>query len=107
MYKYHKNYDYTPESMEGYFDGEISILILNNNYRGKGIGKKMLLEIFEKAKNSGMKNIQILTDQASNYEFYEHLGCQKVYETTVNSGELNKQGVLVEKEQGYIYEKKL
>ena len=106
MYKYHKNYNYTPENMKGYFDGEISILILNNDYRGKGIGKKMILEIFEKAKNSGMKNIQILTDESSNYKFYEHLGCKKVYETTIYSGEPSgKKGNF--ESQGYVYEKKL
>ena len=106
MYKYHKNYNYIPENMKGYFDGEIPIIILNNGYRGKGIGKKMILEIFEKAKNSGMKNIQILTDESSNYKFYEHLGCKKVYETTIYSGEPNgKKGNF--ESQGYVYEKKL
>lgn len=106
MYKYHKNYNYIPENMEGYFDGEISILIINNDYRGKGIGKKMILEIFEKAKNSGMKNIQILTDESSNYKFYEHLGCKKVYETTIHNGEPSgEKGEF--KSQGYVYEKKL
>ena len=105
MYNYHKNYNYTPENMEEYFDGEISILILNKNYRGKGIGKKMLLEIFDKAKKNNMKNIQILSDESSNYKFYENLGCKKVYETTIYNGEPGKNGNSY-KEQGYIYEKK-
>lgn len=106
MYNYHKNYNFIPENMESYFDGEISILILSKDYRGKGIGKKMLFGIFEKAKKSGMKNIQILTDESSNYEFYEHLGCKRVYETTIYYGDptvTNNNW----KEQGYVYEKKL
>lgn len=106
MYNYYKNYNYIPENMESYFDGEISILILSKDYRGKGIGKKMLFGIFEKAKKSGMKNIQILTDESSNYEFYEHLGCKRVYETTIYYGDptvTNNNW----KEQGYVYEKKL
>ena len=38
IYKY--NNDYTPEELDDYFDGEISILIIDSNYRVKGIGKK-------------------------------------------------------------------
>lgn len=105
MLKYHNEYDYVPEDMKDYFDGEISILILDNNYRGKGIGKKMLLEIFEKAQKNGMRNLQILSDESSNYEFYEHLGCTRVYETTIYYGEPGKNGNHLQ-EQGYIYEKK-
>ena len=40
IYKYNNDYDYTPEELDDYFDGEISILIIDSNYRGKGIGKK-------------------------------------------------------------------
>ena len=105
MLKYYNEYDYVPENMKDYFDGEISILILDNNYRGKGLGKKMLLEIFEKAQKNGMRNLQILSDESCNYEFYEHLGCTRVYEKTIYYGEPGKNGNHW-KEQGYIYEKK-
>lgn len=105
IYKYYNDYDYTPEELNDYFDGEISILILNSGYRGRGIGKKMLLKIFEYAKNDNMKNIQILTDESCNFKFYEACGCKKVYEKVISNGEPDKYGN-ISREMGYIYEKR-
>lgn len=104
--EYENNYNYIPEELKNYFDGEVSILIVDENYRGKKIGKKMLLEIFELAKKDNMKNLQIVTDESCNYKFYENLGCQKVYETIVENKEMGK----IENkytEKAFIYEKKL
>lgn len=106
IYEYSNNYDYTPEELANYFEGEISILILNSKYRGKGIGKKMLSLVFEYAKNDNMKNIQILTDESCNFKFYEACGCKKVYEKVINNGEPNKCENVIS-EIGYIYEKRL
>ena len=103
--KDNNDYDYTPEELANYFDGEISILILNSNYRGKGIGKKMLSQVFEYAKNDNMKNIQILTDESCNFKFYEACGCSKVYDKVINNGEPDKCGN-TSSEIGYIYEKR-
>ncbi len=68
---------------KNYFDGEISILIVDKEYRGKKIGKKLLLKVFEYAKIDNMKNIQILTDESCKYKFYEVCGCKKIYETKI------------------------
>lgn len=103
---YEHNYNYLPSNMENYFDGEVSILILDKTYRGKGIGKKLLLQVFDLAKKDGMKNIQILTDESCNWQFYEKLGCKKVYETIVENKEYGKLGNITT-EQAFIYEKKL
>lgn len=103
--KYNNNYDYTPKDLKNYFDGEISILILDSIYRGKGIGKKMLLQVFEYAKNDNMKNIEILTDESCNYKFYEICGCHKIFEKVINNDEPNKCGN-ISSEIGYIYEKR-
>lgn len=35
IYKYNNNYDYLPEELESYFDGEITILIVDKDFRGK------------------------------------------------------------------------
>lgn len=104
IYKYNDDYDYTPEELVNYFDGEITILILKPNYRGKGIGKKMLSQIFEYAKNDNVKKIQILTDESCNFKFYEACGCKKIYERLIDNGEPNKCGKNLS-EIGYIYEK--
>lgn len=104
--EYEDNYYYVPNNMKNYFDGEVLILILDKNYRGKGIGKKLLQEVFELAKKDNMKNLQILTDESCSYQIYEKLGCKKVYETIVENKEYGKlENVLTEK--AFIYEKKL
>ena len=103
--KYEINYDYLPNDMRDYFDGEISMLILDKSYRGRGIGKKMLLEVFELAKKDNMKNLQILTDESCSYKVYESVGCKKVYETIVKNMEYGKLGNITT-EQAFIYEKK-
>lgn len=104
--EYEDNYYYVPDELKNYFDGEVSMLILDKKCRGKGIGKKLLLEVFELAKKDNMKNLQILIDESCSYGIYEKLGCQKVYETIVENKEYGKLGsVLTEK--AFIYEKKL
>lgn len=104
--KYEDNYAYLPQELKNYFDGEVSILILDKSYRGKKLGKKLLLEVFELAKKDNMKNLQILTDESCNYKFYESCGCEKVYETIVENWEYGKLGN-ISKEKAFIYEKKL
>ena len=106
MYEYLNDYNYTPKQLENYFDGEISIIIVDKKHRNTGIGKKLILEIFEIAKKDNMKNIQILTDESCNYKFYENVGCVKVYEKTIPNREPSKCGNS-ESEVGFIYEKKL
>lgn len=104
--QYENNYDYLPKELENYFDGEISILLVDKSYRGKGIGKKLLLEAFNLAKKDNMKNLQILTDESCNFRFYENCGCGKVYETIVKNQEYDKLGS-ISSERAFIYEKKL
>lgn len=106
IYKYEKDYDYLPKELENYFDGEITILIVNKDFRGNQIGQKLLNSIFKMATNDNMKNIQILTDESCNYKFYENLGCQKIYEKVIPNGEPDKCGN-VTTEKGFIYEKQL
>ena len=103
--EYEDNYYYVPDELKNYFDGEVSILILDKSKRGKGIGEKMLSQAFDLAKKDNMKNLQILTDESCNYGIYEKLGCKKIYETTVLNKEYSSE--LSNKEQAFIYEKKL
>ena len=51
---YENNYDYLPKELENHFDGEVSILIVDKDYRGKNIGKKLLLEVFKLAKKDNI-----------------------------------------------------
>ena len=104
--QYENNYDYLPKKLENYFDGEVSILLVDKNYRGKSIGKKLLLEVFNLAKKDNMKNLQILTDESCNFKFYENCGCKKIYETIVKNQEYGKLGN-ISSEKAFIYEKNL
>ena len=103
--EYEDNYYYVPDELKNYFDGEVSMLIIDKRLRGNGIGKKMLSQIFELAKKDNMKNLQILTDESCSYYIYDSLGCKKVYETVVENKEYGKLGN-VTKEKAFIYEKK-
>ena len=104
--EYDNNYNYVPKELKNYFDGEVSILIVDKDYRGKKIGEKLLIEVFELAKKDNMKNLQIMTDESCNYKFYENLGCKKVYETIVENKEIGQIGNGYT-EKAFIYEKKL
>lgn len=106
IYKYTEDYDYTPKELQNYFDGEINILIVDKEYRGKGIGKKLLLETFENAKKDKIKRLQILADESCNFKFYEICGCKKIYETVIPNGEPGK-CKNNPTELGFIYEKVL
>ena len=92
--------------MKNNFDGEVSILILDKKYRGKGIGKRLLTELFNLAQKDNIKNLQILTDESCNYRIYENLGCIKVYETIVENKEYDKLENIVT-EKAFIYKKEL
>lgn len=106
LHEYENNYDYTPKGLKSKYDGEISMLILDPNLRGKGIGKKMLSEVFELAKKDNMKNLFILTDDSCSYYIYESLGCNKIFDTVVENKEYGKLGS-ISSERAYIYEKLL
>lgn len=53
----------------------------HENYRGKGIGKVLLLKVVELIKSNGGKNIYIETSLREQYistrKFYENFGCKK------------------------------
>lgn len=106
IYKYDDNYDYLPKELENYFDGEITLLIVDKEFRGKNIGKKLLEKAFNMAIIDNMKNIQILSDESCNYKFYENMGCSKIYETIIYNEERDKCGNRPT-EKAFIYEKKL
>lgn len=100
IHDYNESYDSIPKDLEGYFDGELSMLIVDKNHRGNGYGKALLNKVFSLAKNDNMKNMQILTDESCNYHFYDRIGCKKIREVKIPIGEPGRI-----KEENYIYEK--
>jgi Acetyltransferase (GNAT) family. len=97
---YYETYSYTPQKLESTFDGELSIIIVNNENRSKGIGTKLFDEIIKYAKASGMQNMKIDTDDSCGVQFYEKKGCIKKFTTKIEMGEK-----IVE--NAYTYEKVL
>ena len=55
LHEYENNYDYMPQDMKSKFDGEVSMIIIDSSLRGKGIGKKLLSDVFELAKKDNVK----------------------------------------------------
>ncbi len=92
---YYKTYNYTPPELKKRFDGEISMLIVDSNMRGYGIGSSLFVNCCNIAKKYGAKNIKIDTDESCNFNFYLKNGCSKVYETTIEMGEKPKEKAFV------------
>lgn len=103
---YHKNYTYVPKSLNSYFDGEAIILIVDPEYRWKGIGKKLLIKMFELAKKDKIHHLLIMSDQSCNYHIYESLWCEKLYEAKILNEESDKLWK-EEYEYWYVYDKAL
>ena len=106
LHEYEKNYDYMPENLKNKFDGEVSMLIIDTNLRGKGIGKKLLSDLFDLAKKDNIKNLYICTDDSCSYYIYETLGCKRLYETIVENKEYGNLGH-ISTEHAYVYSKEL
>jgi len=56
-------------------DAEIMLLLLDEKYRGKGIGRELVDRFASAARGHGAKKMSVYTDdQASNWRFYESYG---------------------------------
>lgn len=89
-------YDYKPEWLEGDFDGELSILIVDKGCRGCGIGKQLLRRVCCLARNDGMQLLEIRTDESCNWKIYECVGGCKVYESAITGMVVDKQELFKE-----------
>jgi len=60
-------------------DAEITMLIVGEAHRGKGIGKELVQRFIEGAKRQGTRSLSLYTDdQTSNWGFYEAMGFKQV-----------------------------
>ncbi|MDD2404535.1 MAG: GNAT family N-acetyltransferase [Victivallaceae bacterium] len=62
------------------FDSEINLIVIDKEYRGLGIGTKLITRFLEKAKQKGSKSIYLYTDIESNWKFYEIYGFNRYRE---------------------------
>lgn len=61
-------------------DGEITLLFLSPEYHGRGIGKKLVGDFLDEARRKGAARINVVTAEDSNWQFYEHLGFERIGE---------------------------
>ena len=59
------------------FDGELTLLLVDENYRGTGIGKQLTQRFLNHMKKAGGQSIYVYTDTGCNYGFYDRLGFVK------------------------------
>lgn len=66
------------------YDGEIVFFILDENCRGKGIGKQLFMKAQQYFSENQIRSFYLYTDSSCNYQFYEHMGmhqcCRKEYD---------------------------
>lgn len=58
------------------FDGEVVLFVVDDAYRGRGIGRQLMNRFLAHAGESGAGVIYLYTDVESNWRFYEHYGYQ-------------------------------
>lgn len=60
-------------------DAEITMLVVGEAHRGKGLGKELVDRFVAAARKQGAKSLSLYTDdQTSNWRFYEALGFKQV-----------------------------
>jgi len=62
------------------YDGEVVLIILDPDYQGCGIGRKLLNQGLAWCKSQGSTLVCLDTDDTCNYQFYDHLGWRRALE---------------------------
>lgn len=63
---------------------EVLLLMVDFRMRGLGFGKKLFQEGLKQLSGKRGRRVFILTDDASNYRFYEKIGCEQVDHKTMD-----------------------
>ena len=98
--EYYRAYDYCPAELAQMFDGELTILIIDEKHRSHGLGAALFTEICAHARSANITALCIPTDDSCGVAFYERNNCTRVYETQIQNGERPA-------ETAYIFERKL
>ena len=72
-----KNFLFTSIKVNHYckkFDSEIVLFVVSKEYRGQGIGKKLICNYIEYLKKMNKKTMYVHTDIESNWRFYKKYG---------------------------------
>jgi ribosomal protein S18 acetylase RimI-like enzyme len=61
-------------------DGTIELLIVSSQLRGLGLGKTLFSRARDYLKGAGARGYHLMTDDDCDFNFYEHIGMQRVAE---------------------------
>ena len=61
-------------------DGQLNLIIVLPEYQGCGLGRRLIEVAREHMRELGCKRFFLMTDNRSDWEFYEHLGMERVAE---------------------------
>ena len=84
------------------FDAALNLLILNEHYKGLGLGSKLYQLFLDYLKENKAKTFFLLTDSYSNYPFYEKKGLKRIASRRFswsNNAEVSEEDV----EEYYVY----
>ncbi len=70
---------FSVSTAEGAVGGRIEDVVVKRNFRGEGIGKRLLEEMISRAKASGCTRLQLAADEENipAHGFYRHLGWER------------------------------
>ncbi len=63
-----------------YADGQLNLIIVLPEYQGCGLGRRLIEVARKHMRELGCKHFFLMTDNRSDWEFYEHLGMERVAE---------------------------
>lgn len=82
------------EKHKNEFDGVLTLFIVDKEYRGLGIGYKLLKDLLLYLKNQKTKKIYLYTDTTCNYKFYEKQGFSCIEKDKLNILKENKNFIM-------------
>ena len=72
-------------------DAELELFVVDPEYRGQGIGKRMFNSMLEFYRKTGTENFFLHTDTSCTYQFYERRGMNRIgqLESNIQSGDID------------------
>lgn len=74
----HQIYHAFSKKHKGEFDGVLTLFAVDEDYRGRGVGKALFIRLMDDLQHYGAHAIYLYTDSTCNYGFYEHQGFHRL-----------------------------
>ncbi len=63
-----------------YAQGQINLIIIRPEWQGKGMGRELISRARAELKAAGCSKFFLMSDNQSDYEFYDHIGMTRIAE---------------------------